>query len=86
MTALQSDDSAYQAVMQRNAAAAFPENVVEFRKTWAAASVDWIRTTTQLLTDDEISTLSGALRAALLTGKADLTEIWQLAALRAGVL
>ena len=86
MTALQADDSTYQAAMQGNAAAMYPENVAEFRTTWATASVDWIRDASQLLTDDEIRTLSQTLRAALLTGKADLTEIWQLAALQASVL
>ena len=86
MTAQQADDAAYQAAMQRNAAVMYPESVTEFRDTWATASVDWIRAASQLLSDEDISALSTALRGALLTGKADLTEIWQLAALKAGVL
>ncbi|WP_407570705.1 hypothetical protein [Deinococcus altitudinis] len=86
MTAQQADDATYQAAMQRNALVMYPEDVTEFRDTWATASVDWIRAVSEVLTDKEIDRLSGALRTALLTGKADLTEIWRLAALKAGVL
>jgi hypothetical protein len=86
MTAQQSDDAAYQAAMQRNAAAMYPEDVAEFRDTWSTASVDWVQAASQLLSDREITDLSSALRGALLTGKADLTELWRLAALKAGVL
>ena len=86
MTALQADDSDYQAAMRRNASAIYPADVAEFRATWATATVDWIRAASQLLSDEQIVILSSTLRAALLSGKADLTEIWQLAALQAGVL
>ena len=86
MTAQQSDDSAYQTAMQHNAAAMYPADPQDFRSTWAAASVPWIRETVERLGDDQLVQLAQMLRAALLTGKADLTEIWQLAALQAGVL
>jgi len=86
MTARQSDDASYWAALQRNALAMYPDDVTEFRNTWATCNVDWMRAASQLLDDTEIHTLAQALRSALVTGKADLIEIWQLAALQAGVL
>jgi len=86
MTAQQSDDASYWAAMQRNALAMYPDDVAEFRDAWATCNVDWMRAASQLLSDQEISTLALSLRSALLSGKADLTELWRLAALQAGVL
>ena len=88
MTAQQADDATYRASKQRNAAAMYPEDPAEFRANWGSETVTvaWIKDATNTLSDPEITDLSTALRGALLTGKADLTEIWQLAALKAGVL
>ena len=84
MTAQSADH--YRACMERNAQAMYPDSPAEFRETWSTCTVDWMRAASQLLSADQICTLSQALRSALVTGKADLTEIWQLAALQAGVL
>ena len=88
MTAQQADDAAYQAAMQRNAAALYPQDVAEFRSNWGSetVTVSWIRETVNALTDDRIQALSEAMRGILVTGKGDIPDLWRLAAQEMGVL
>ena len=87
MTAQQADDAAYQAAMQRNALAMYPESVTEFRDTWTSpGTAQWAQDVVNALTDAQIVTLASSLRGMFLKTPSKVMEIWVLAQYTAGLL
>jgi hypothetical protein len=86
MTAQQADGADYQAAMQRNALAMYPESVTEFRGTWTDEGVvPWIQDVVNALTDAQIATLADSLRGTFLKTPSKVMEIWILAQHTAGL-
>lgn len=86
MTAQQSDDASYQAHMQRNAAAMYPDSVSEFRASWTDDGVvPWIQDVVNALTDQQIVTLADSLRGTFIKTPGKVMEIWVLAQHTAGL-
>ncbi len=58
----------------------YPENVAEFRRTWAADNVtdSDIRSAVQKLSDEDIRRASGGLRAVFVHRPDELGEVWTL--------